>query len=96
VSVHWGTEYQSIHNRFQENIAHKLIDCWAEIIIWHHPHVIQDIWWYKNKPIIYSLWNFLFDQWFSEDTKKWMEVLIDYNINWNIDIFTWEINSFME
>jgi poly-gamma-glutamate capsule biosynthesis protein CapA/YwtB (metallophosphatase superfamily) len=27
VSVHWGTEYQSIHNRFQENIAHKLIDC---------------------------------------------------------------------
>lgn len=94
VSVHWWNEYQTWHSISQEKTAHKLIDCWADLIIWHHPHVVQDIWWYKDKLIIYSLWNFLFDQWFSDQTMKWMDVLIDYQINWEIQFLTGEINSF--
>lgn len=95
VSVHWWVEYQNKHNITQENYAKKLIDCWADLIIGHHPHVPSDIWEYKWKKIIYSLWNFLFDQWFSNDTKNWMEVLIDYNLDWNTKIFTWSIDAYM-
>lgn len=55
VSVHRGTEYQSTHSASQESLGKQLIDCGADIIIGHHPHVIQDIQRYQGKPIIYSL-----------------------------------------
>jgi poly-gamma-glutamate synthesis protein (capsule biosynthesis protein) len=92
VNVHWWNEYEITHNILQEKIWKKLIDCWADAIIWHHPHVIQDIQRYKNKPIIYSLGNFLFDQ-YSENTNKWLYVLMNINKSWKIDLWTWEINS---
>lgn len=88
VASHWWSEYMTTHSETQEYYAHKLIDCWADVIIWHHPHVIQDIWWYKDKPIIYSLWNFVFDQSWSDNTQVWAEVLIDYNTNWKIKVST--------
>ena len=67
---HWGSEYQEIHNKTQENLAHAWIDAGADMVIGSHPHVVQDIERYRTKPIIYSLGNFLFDQTFSESTQK--------------------------
>jgi poly-gamma-glutamate synthesis protein (capsule biosynthesis protein) len=64
--VHWGTEYEPLHSAFQEDLAKILIDAGAEVVIGHHPHVVQDIALYKGKPIFYSLGNFIFDQYFSE------------------------------
>lgn len=61
VSVHRGNEFQTTHDASQQYIGRKLIDCGADVIIGHHPHVPQDIERYKKKPIIYSLGNFLFD-----------------------------------
>lgn len=74
VQIHWGNEYQSVHGTRQEQIAHAFIDAGADIIIGHHPHVIQDIEIYKDKPIFYSLGNFVFDQYFSEETQQGMGV----------------------
>jgi len=93
VSIHRWTEYQTIHNRLQENIGKKLIDCWADIIVGHHPHVVQDIQRYQGKPIIYSLWNFLFDQYFSEATQKGMYVLAHIPLSWDIEIWTGEVTA---
>jgi poly-gamma-glutamate synthesis protein (capsule biosynthesis protein) len=93
VSIHRGTEYQTTHNSLQENIGKKLVDCWADMIIGHHPHVIQDIQRYKDTPIIYSLWNFLFDQYFSEATKKGMYVLAHIPLSWRIEIRTGEVSA---
>lgn len=67
--VHWGEEYVPIHNDFQETLAHALIDAGADAIIGHHPHVVQDIGLYKGSPIFYSLGNFIFDQYFSEEVQ---------------------------
>lgn len=72
ISFHFGEEYKTIHNKRQEELSHKAIDHGADIIIGHHPHVAQDIEWYKEKPIIYSLGNFIFDQHFSKETMKGM------------------------
>lgn len=79
VSVHRWVEYAKTHSLTQESIAKFLIDCGADMIVWHHPHVIQDTWWYSGKTIIYSLWNFLFDQYFSEPTKIGWYALINYD-----------------
>lgn len=72
VSFHWGEEYKTIHNKRQETLAHLAIDSGANIVIGHHPHVIQDIEIYKNSPIVYSLGNFIFDQYFSKETMRGM------------------------
>jgi LAS superfamily LD-carboxypeptidase LdcB/poly-gamma-glutamate capsule biosynthesis protein CapA/YwtB (metallophosphatase superfamily) len=72
VSFHWGIEYKTIHNSRQEELAHNAIDNGADMIIGHHPHVIQDIGEYKGKIIVYSLGNFIFDQYFSTDTMRGM------------------------
>ena len=70
VSFHWGDEYETHHNSFQENLAHTAIDAGADLIVGHHPHVVQEVEKYNGGYIAYSLGNFVFDQNFSEDTKS--------------------------
>ncbi|MDO8620116.1 MAG: CapA family protein [bacterium] len=83
VSFHWGEEYETKHNREQERVAKLTIDAGANLIVGHHPHVVQEVEEYNGGYIFYSLGNFVFDQNFSEDTGKGllMEVtLTDGNI----------------
>ncbi|MCX6753869.1 MAG: CapA family protein [Candidatus Nomurabacteria bacterium] len=72
VSIHWGDEYKTIHNTRQDNLAKIAIDSGADMVIGHHPHVIEDVEIYKDKPIVYSLGNFIFDQYFSKNTMRGM------------------------
>lgn len=68
VSLHWGNEYIPKPEQWRVDFAHELIDNGADIIAGHHPHVFQTEEWYKNKPIFYSLGNFIFDQNWSQAT----------------------------
>ncbi|MDD5291056.1 MAG: CapA family protein [Patescibacteria group bacterium] len=77
VNIHWGTEYEHRFNKIQQEVAHTLIDTGADIIIGHHPHVVQGLEIYKNKPIFYSLGNFIFDQYFSSDTQEELAVGVE-------------------
>ncbi len=70
VSFHWGEEYETTHNREQERVAKLAIDAGANLIVGHHPHVVQEVEEYNGAYILYSLGNFVFDQNFSEDTGK--------------------------
>ena len=70
VYIHWGDEYMLKHGNAQEVLAKQLIDSGADAIIGHHPHVVQNIDVYKEKPIFYSLGNFIFDQYFSVDVEQ--------------------------
>jgi poly-gamma-glutamate synthesis protein (capsule biosynthesis protein) len=74
VSLHWGEEYSKSPSSWQKNLAHAFIDSGADLIIGHHPHVVQGIEKYKNGWIAYSLGNFVFDQNFSEETMKGLMV----------------------
>lgn len=60
VSVHWGLEYYNTITEEQQEFAHKLCDSGADIILGHHPHVLQPIEAYNDSVIFYSLGNFLF------------------------------------
>jgi poly-gamma-glutamate synthesis protein (capsule biosynthesis protein) len=70
VSMHAGTEYTQKLNNSQINFAHKAIDAGADLVIGHHPHVVQAIEKYKDKYIFYSLGNFVFDQDRLQETKE--------------------------
>jgi poly-gamma-glutamate synthesis protein (capsule biosynthesis protein) len=61
VSLHWGVEMRPFPEKWQRAMAHRLIDAGADVLIGHHPHVLQGIERYKGKIILYSLGNFVFD-----------------------------------
>ena len=61
ISLHWGIENVFYPSPKQIDLAHKLIDNGATIILGHHPHVIRGIESYKNGLIAYSLGNFQFN-----------------------------------
>ncbi len=69
VYIHWGDEYELIHNRSQEELATWFAGEGVDAVIGHHPHVVQDIGLIQNMPVFYSLGNFVFDQYFSTDVK---------------------------
>lgn len=81
VFIHWGTEYSKTPSKSQRDLAHALIDAGADAIIGHHPHVVQSIERYKNAPIVYSLGNFIFDQYFSRDTQEMLAVKLIWTQN---------------
>ncbi|MGB2782536.1 MAG: AmmeMemoRadiSam system protein B [Atribacterota bacterium] len=74
VSMHWGEEYKLINSPAQQSLAHKIIEAGGDLIIGHHPHVVQNIEKYQGKLIFYSLGNFIFDQYFSPDTQQGLAV----------------------
>lgn len=61
LSVHWGAEatYRPTHR--QKQLAHRLVDAGADLILGHHPHRIQGVEMYNQRPVFYSLGNFQFD-----------------------------------
>lgn len=77
--THWGIEYETTANKTIENLAHSFVEEGADLVIGSHPHVIQQKEKYNDKWIYYSLGNFVFDQYFSEETKEGLlvEVVID-------------------
>ena len=81
VMPHWGIEYESKNSSSQATLAHSFINAGADAIIGSHPHVVENIEIYKNKPIFYSLGNFVFDQDFSKETREGLSVGITLDEN---------------
>lgn len=57
---HGGQEYGKHRNKVQTLAAHHAINAGADLVIMHHPHVVQGMEIYKNRTICYSLGNFCF------------------------------------
>ena len=57
---HWGNEYEANHNALQEAMARTCQRAGADLVIGHHPHVVQGIDFINGMPVIYSLGNLMF------------------------------------
>ncbi len=57
---HWGIERDNYPTENQQYLGRKCIDLGADLVIGHHPHVLQGVEEYNGKFIIYSLANFCF------------------------------------
>ena len=62
VSFHWGEEYHRVPTKRQRQVARAAIEAGADLILGHHPHVLEGITAYAGAPILYSMGNFVFDQ----------------------------------
>lgn len=62
VFVHWGIERDEYPQDYQVTMAKQYIDAGADLVIGAHPHVLQGIAYYKEKPVFYSLGNFIFNR----------------------------------
>ncbi|MBP9759189.1 CapA family protein [Candidatus Dojkabacteria bacterium] len=93
VYMSWGIEYMNYATKHQQTLGILLIDNGADIIIGSHPHWVQNIEFYKEKPIIYSLGNFIFDQTHTLETRQGAAVNLYFynNMLKNIEIMPHQI-----
>jgi len=78
VNIHWGEEYKTQFSQKQQKIARGFIDSGADVVIGHHPHVVEGVEKYKGKYIFYSLGNFIFDQYFSDEVKTGLAIAVNF------------------
>lgn len=62
VQIHGGYQFAETASAFFTGAAHASIDAGADLVVGHHPHVLQGFEWYRGKLIAHSLGNFVFDQ----------------------------------
>lgn len=60
LTCHWGIERALQFNEEQENLGKYAIDQGVNLVVGHHPHVLQGIQKYQDSYIVYSLANFVF------------------------------------
>lgn len=82
LSLHWGNEFIQQPSKQQQSQAHLLVDSGIDVILGHHPHVLQPVERYKHGLIFYSLGNFISDYWIASCKQS---VIIELNINSGID-----------
>ena len=66
--MHWGDQYEPATDR-QKQLARKMIDAGADCVVGGHPHITQGAEYYKDRLIIYSLGNFVFNGFDTEETQ---------------------------
>jgi len=85
LSLHWGDEYLNYPSKKQTEFAHALISAGANVILGHHPHVLQGIECYSGGVIVYSLGNFIFDKW-QDNPRQTMVVTLTLSKNKEINV----------
>ncbi len=60
VNLHFGIEREKLPSSQQKELAHYAVDCGADVVLGHHPHVLESIEYYNGAYIAYSLGNFCF------------------------------------
>ncbi|EOZ7469852.1 CapA family protein [Enterobacter hormaechei] len=91
VSVHWGNEDISIPDFSIRKLAREIIDAGADLIIGHHPHIIQPMEIYRGKMIFYSLGNFYFPTIrYSFNSKEIIKIPLKHQKEGIIPIFNFE------
>ena len=60
--MHWGVENTNTPTEGQKQIAEYLSSLGVNLVIGHHPHVVQPVEYVQNTLVIYSLGNFISNQ----------------------------------
>lgn len=87
VSFHWGAEGASFPKSYQREVARMAIDAGADVVVGHHPHVLQGIERYKGRLILYSLGNFAFGSMSrNADTSMIAKIVLDRGVR-EVELF---------
>jgi gamma-polyglutamate biosynthesis protein CapA len=77
VTMHWGTEYRPRPDPKQRELARLMAAAGADLIVGHHPHVLQSIEYIGAVPVLYSLGNLVFDQ---REPERSQSILLRVNL----------------
>ncbi|MBS4217623.1 CapA family protein [Bacillus sp. FJAT-49711] len=100
LALHWGDEYIRQPNQIQKDQAAEFMDAGADIILGHHPHVLQPMEWVKKPDgkkglIVYSLGNFLSGQiWDYKDIGGMIEITVKKEVKGNDSVTSVEKAAF--
>lgn len=78
VSFHWSNELRFYPSPYQKAYARQCIDAGADMVLGHHPHVLQGLEVYKGRLIAYSLGNFAFGS-LSRKCRDSIILAVDYD-----------------
>lgn len=80
VMPHWGAEYMAVPSEQVRLRGRRLVAAGAEAVVGAHPHWTQTTEEIEGKVIVYSLGNFVFDQMWSEETRRGTAVRFDFEV----------------
>ena len=83
-----GAEYITTAGAQQQSYARKMIDNGAAFVIANGTHYVQNSEVYKNKLIVYSLGNFIFDQ-TTYETMRAVSIAVDVTVNYDDNVSKW-------
>jgi poly-gamma-glutamate synthesis protein (capsule biosynthesis protein) len=78
VYIHWGDEYREKHSLTQRRLVEVFSSYGTDLVIGHHPHVAQGIERVNDTLVLYSLGNYIFDQYFSESVQNGLLASLDF------------------
>lgn len=81
-----GAEYEPVADELKVRIYRAMIDRGADLVVASHPHWVQNTEVYKGKLIMYSIGNFMFDQEWSEDTKRGVALDLKLSVAYDDDL----------
>ncbi len=95
VNYHWGVELAEYPGDWQIDLARFTIDQGADVVIGHHPHVLQGAEIYKGRPIVYSLGNFIFGGNSRTDYETAvLKVALNHNRKMKVEFLPVEVNQY--
>ena len=89
VTFHWGVERSDKYTEGQRELAEYAIDLGADLILGHHPHVLQEVGEYKGIPIAYSLGNFVY----GGNRRNFFTDTIIFRVEFELDGMTGKLRS---
>ena len=84
-----GAEYRAKADAIQQRIARQIIDAGADFLIANNPHWVQNAEVYKDKLIVYSTGNFIFDQYFNEEVKRSASIILEIETTYTPLLQAW-------
>ncbi len=94
IAFHWGAEKREIPKQYQKGLARLCINNGADMVWGHHPHVIQGVELYKNRPIFYSLGNFIFASYSQTANGMAVKVIFKNRKLRKIELFPLDLDNF--
>lgn len=95
VQYHGGLEYSEAPTLIERTRFYSAVEAGADLVVGHHPHVLQGLEWYKDRLIAYSLGNFLFDQYiYSTQLSMLLYVWMDEEALHRVEVVPIYINGY--
>jgi Bacterial capsule synthesis protein PGA_cap len=86
VMPHGGAEYTSKPDQIKTDLYRQMIDLGADTVIGDHPHNVQSTEAWRDKLIVYSLGNFMFDQQTRQDVRQSLAVGAEFELEFDTNL----------